>query len=168
MLVAKRDLVEGTLVTTELLEEKEMPAKFVTRSVVRADQASYILNQKINVPTYAGDSMLWTHFEQTKQANPGVDWEHAGLDATEVMAGVSGAMNQLTNCVEHMPMEPKKVLLHWDIATDGTTSAVRIEPANIGSASIECFSRVIEGLRFPARSRPTRDIAWPLTINRGE
>ena len=53
IVVAARDLEEGTVVTMEMLQQRTMPARFVTSSVVKPDAASYIVNQRILVPVQA-------------------------------------------------------------------------------------------------------------------
>ncbi len=63
VVVATRDLREGTLVTREMMAQRPIPEQFVTTSVVKPDLASYLENQKLLVPVQAGDPFLWTQFE---------------------------------------------------------------------------------------------------------
>ena len=55
VLVADRDLPEGTVISNEMVAQREVPEQFVTSSVVRPDAAQYIYNQKVLVPLLAGD-----------------------------------------------------------------------------------------------------------------
>jgi len=68
VVVAQKDLPEGTVVTFEMISQRSVPEQFVTSSVVKPDSASYIVNQKILVPVQAGDPLLWSQFETTKAA----------------------------------------------------------------------------------------------------
>ncbi len=63
VVVATRDLREGTLVTREMMAQRSIPEQFATTSVVKPDLASYLDNQKLLVPVQAGDPFLWTQFE---------------------------------------------------------------------------------------------------------
>ncbi|MFZ5445524.1 MAG: protein kinase domain-containing protein [Myxococcota bacterium] len=168
VLVAKRDLTTGTRVTRELFEEKDLPEKYVTRSVVRADQASYIVDQKLNVDTYAGDPMLWTHFEQSKQLTPGTgaEWDKAGLTMAEVMEVMKDHRPAWRECMNQAVVE--KVVVRWTVETDGTPTAVKIEPFEAGSKAAECFATQLGLLRFPAREARTEHIAFPFVKSRAK
>ncbi len=67
VVVAATDIPEGTVVTFDMLSQRQVPEQFVTSSVVKPDSANYIVNQKILVPAQAGDLMLWSQFETTKK-----------------------------------------------------------------------------------------------------
>ena len=64
VVTAAVDMVEGTVVTFEMLQQRSMPSHFVTSSIVRPDSASYIIGQPLNVAVQKGDALLWTQFEQ--------------------------------------------------------------------------------------------------------
>ncbi len=68
VVVAGQDISEGTVVTFDMIQQRQVPEQFVTSSVVKPDSASYVANQKILVPVQAGDPLLWTQFETTKAA----------------------------------------------------------------------------------------------------
>ncbi len=68
VVVATRDVPEGTEVTMDMISQRSVPEQFVTSSVVKPDSASYIVNQKTLVPLQAGDPLLWSGFETTKAA----------------------------------------------------------------------------------------------------
>lgn len=68
VVVASQDIPEGTVVTFDMISQRPVPEQFVTSSVVKPDSASYIVNQKVLVPLQAGDPLLWSQFETTKQA----------------------------------------------------------------------------------------------------
>jgi pilus assembly protein CpaB len=68
VVVATVDISEGTVVTTEMIQQRSIPEQFVTSSVVKPDSASYIVNQKVLVALQAGDPLLWSQFETTKAA----------------------------------------------------------------------------------------------------
>lgn len=68
VVVAAADVPEGTVVTFDMISQRQVPEQFVTSSVVKPDSASYVVNQKVLVPLQAGDPLLWSQFETTKAA----------------------------------------------------------------------------------------------------
>ena len=68
VVVAAQDIPEGTVVTIDMVSQRQVPEQFVTSSVVKPDSASYIVNQKVLVSLQAGDPLLWSQFETTKAA----------------------------------------------------------------------------------------------------
>lgn len=68
VVVAAVDLAEGTVITMEMISSRPMPEQFVTASVVKPENASFILGQRIMVPLQAGDPLLWSQFETTRAA----------------------------------------------------------------------------------------------------
>ncbi len=66
VVVAAQDIAEGTVITYDLLSQRGMPEQFVTTSVVKPDNASYVIGQRVLVPIQAGDPILWTQFESSK------------------------------------------------------------------------------------------------------
>lgn len=70
VVMAAVDIEEGTILTMEMIQQRQMPAFYVTSSIIRPDSASYIIGQRLNVPVQKGDAMLWTQFEQMGQNKP--------------------------------------------------------------------------------------------------
>ncbi len=68
VVVAAADIPEGTVVTYDMISQRQVPEQFVTSSVVKPDSANYVLSQKVLVPLQAGDPLLWSQFETTKAA----------------------------------------------------------------------------------------------------
>ena len=68
VVVAGSDIPEGTVVTLDMISQRQVPEQFVTSSVVKPDSASYVVNQKVLVPLQGGDPLLWSQFETTKAA----------------------------------------------------------------------------------------------------
>src|SRR5262249_48745602 len=66
VVVASRDLPEGTAVTLEMMMQRSIPEQFATTSVVKPDLLSLIENQRLLVPVQQGDPFLWTQFETTQ------------------------------------------------------------------------------------------------------
>jgi pilus assembly protein CpaB len=66
VVVASRDLPEGSAVTLEMMMERSIPEQFATTSVVKPDLISLIENQRLLVPVQRGDPFLWTQFETTQ------------------------------------------------------------------------------------------------------
>ncbi len=63
VVVAAKDIPEGTAVTFDDIQQRMAPAHMVTSSVVKPESANYIVNVKLLVPVQAGDMLLWSQFE---------------------------------------------------------------------------------------------------------
>lgn len=63
VLVAARDLAEDTVLTPADVTTASLPAAVLTSSIIRGDQASYVLSHKNLVPLQAGDVLWWAAFE---------------------------------------------------------------------------------------------------------
>jgi len=63
VVVAAADIPEGTVVTLDMISQRQVPEQFVTSSVVRPESASHVVNQKVLVSLQAGDPLLWSQFE---------------------------------------------------------------------------------------------------------
>jgi pilus assembly protein CpaB len=68
VVVAAKDITEGAVLTYDMVSQRSVPEQFVTSSVVKPDVINNLMGQKVIVPVQAGDPLLWTHFETTKQA----------------------------------------------------------------------------------------------------
>jgi pilus assembly protein CpaB len=62
VVVANRDIVEGSVLDYEMVAKMDMPDKFVTPSVVKPNQFEKVIGQKLMVPIQRGDLILWSHF----------------------------------------------------------------------------------------------------------
>ncbi len=63
ILVASRDIAEGTVVNMEMVQPHPIPERFVTGSVVRPDSVNYIVGQRLGTPLQQGDLFRWADFE---------------------------------------------------------------------------------------------------------
>src|SRR5579863_7976662 len=68
VVVASRDIPEGTVISGDMISQRAVPEQFITSSVVRPESANYVIDQKVLVPLQAGDPLLWSQFETTKAA----------------------------------------------------------------------------------------------------
>lgn len=66
VVVASRDIPEGTILDMDMLQQRQIPEQFVTRSVVRPDKVQHIIGKKVIVQLQRGDPILWSNFESTK------------------------------------------------------------------------------------------------------
>ncbi len=66
VVVAAIDITEGTVLTMDMISSRGVPEQFVTASVIRPDNASFIIGQRVTVPLQAGDPLLWSQFETTR------------------------------------------------------------------------------------------------------
>lgn len=62
VVVAAQDIPDGTVVTLDMISQRQVPEQFVTSSVVRPESASHVVNQKVLAPLQAGDPLLWSQF----------------------------------------------------------------------------------------------------------
>jgi pilus assembly protein CpaB len=62
VVVANRDVVEGTVLDYDMVAKMQMPEQFVTPSVVKPSQFEKVIGQKLMVPLQRGDLILWSHF----------------------------------------------------------------------------------------------------------
>lgn len=160
IVVAARDLEEGTVVTMEMMEQRSIPARFATSSVVKPDSASYIMNQRIQVPVQRGDPMLWTHFETTNDSQKKI--AGAGLTQVDINAVMKASAAQLEPCINQLPArsaEGPRASLHLNVKESGEPWDVKmLTPALLNTPVAGCYVKVLEGLRFPARPQPTLDL----------
>lgn len=62
VVVAGRDIVEGSVLDYDMVGKMQMPEQFVTPSVVKPNQFEKVIGQKLMVPLQRGDLILWSHF----------------------------------------------------------------------------------------------------------
>ena len=62
VVVANRDVGEGTVLAYHMVAKMQMPEQFVTPSVVKPNQFEKVLGQKLMAPLQRGDLILWSHF----------------------------------------------------------------------------------------------------------
>ncbi|MBN2493532.1 MAG: Flp pilus assembly protein CpaB, partial [Deltaproteobacteria bacterium] len=62
VVVANRDVVEGSVLDYDMVAKMQMPEQFVTPSVVKPNQFEKVLGQKLMSPLQRGDLILWSHF----------------------------------------------------------------------------------------------------------
>jgi hypothetical protein len=70
VVVAAVDIPENTVVTLDMIAQRQVPEQFVTSSVVRPESAASIVNRKVMVTLQAGDMMLWSQFDPRWSAGP--------------------------------------------------------------------------------------------------
>lgn len=68
VIVAAKDIPEGTRVTMDMMSERAVPERFVTSSVVKRDFLNYVVDQQVLVPLQRGDPLLWSQFATTRVA----------------------------------------------------------------------------------------------------
>lgn len=122
VVVAAVDIPDGTLVTMEMISQRSVPEQFVTASVVKPDSASYIVNQRVNVPLNAGDPLRWSDFETAKRSK-------VLFAAKDVTVGV--VLSEAD--VEEREVDPALITESW------LTSADR--PTALGRKTIAPFRR---------------------------
>ncbi len=66
VLVAAKQLPEGSLVSVELLAKSALPEQFATPSVVRPESLSLVEGQRLKMALRPGDLLLWSHFESAQ------------------------------------------------------------------------------------------------------
>jgi pilus assembly protein CpaB len=68
VVVAAVDMKAGDPVSMENISQRSIPEQFVTRSVVRPDSASYVVDRPLLVPLNAGDPIPWAAVEDDASA----------------------------------------------------------------------------------------------------
>jgi len=68
VVVAARDLPEGTVVTLDDLSQRSMPEHFVTPSMVKPDSAPAVVGQRLLNPQLAGDPLRWVDVARPREA----------------------------------------------------------------------------------------------------
>jgi len=66
ILVAAEDVEEGEPIRARQVVAAEMPARFVSDSMVRPAHADTIVGQRVLVPLRQGDPILWSHFRSAQ------------------------------------------------------------------------------------------------------
>ncbi|MDX2014783.1 MAG: SAF domain-containing protein [Myxococcaceae bacterium] len=62
VVVAAVDLKAGDVVSMEVISQRAIPEQFVGPSMVRPDEASFIVDRRLTTPLLAGDAVLWASF----------------------------------------------------------------------------------------------------------
>jgi Flp pilus assembly protein CpaB len=60
VVVAVQDLPAGTVLTEELLAQRDMPSAFFTSSIVPVEMWARVIGQKLLVDLQRGDALLWS------------------------------------------------------------------------------------------------------------
>ncbi len=103
VVLAARDLPAGAELTNEVIEQREVPARLATGSVMRPQQMPHLLGQKLKVPVRKGDMLLWSELADGAaplvevKAPPvlsvaGTRWQFPGAQHTVVEFFVDGTV----------------------------------------------------------------------------
>lgn len=68
VVVASTTIPEGTVVTADMISQRDIPEQFVTQSVVRPETSNLVLNQEVLVTLQPGDPLLWSQFATSRTA----------------------------------------------------------------------------------------------------
>ena len=91
VLVSAVDVDEGELLPMQTIAVRQVPASFVTTSVVSTESLSLLGEQRLRVKIQAGDPLLWSHFE-TAQAH-----QRLSKAVERRMRAISVAVSELKN-----------------------------------------------------------------------
>lgn len=71
VVVASKDLPEGTVLSEDNLEASAMPERFFSGSMLRPEEigTKHVLGRKVSVPMAKGDPLLWTFIESIGSGN---------------------------------------------------------------------------------------------------
>ncbi len=89
VLVATRDLAEGSVVAPADVREAQLPSAFITSSVVATKSQSYALGHKTMLPIQKGDPLLWSALQANLPAAPHALTVSVGKVGTLSFKGVS-------------------------------------------------------------------------------
>ncbi len=62
VVVANRDIVEGSVLDYDMVAKNVIPERFVTPSIVKPNDFEKVVGQRLAVPLMRGDPLLWTTF----------------------------------------------------------------------------------------------------------
>lgn len=120
VVMAARDLQEGTVLTMDMVYQREVPDLYVTDSVIAPDSISYVINQQLKVPLNKGDMLLWTAFE-TEGTVPVL------VAARDLPAGTKVTADMLTTRdVRSSSTTPSQVLAEAEQAVVGEALVVAV------------------------------------------
>ncbi|MBS2032021.1 MAG: hypothetical protein JST54_29250 [Deltaproteobacteria bacterium] len=77
VLVAGNDMKAGDMVTYDLIAQRSVPEQFVTDSVIKPNDANFIVGHRVMVPFRAGDLLTWKGFASGNDASACSLIEHA-------------------------------------------------------------------------------------------
>ena len=66
VVVAAQDIAEGTVLDFDMISQRNIPEQFVSGSVIKPENANYVVGQKVSVSIQQGDPLLWSQFNTMK------------------------------------------------------------------------------------------------------
>jgi pilus assembly protein CpaB len=102
VLVAAVEMSEGTVVTTEMISSRMVPDQFVTSSVVKPENASFVVGQTVLVPMQAGDTVLWSQFNSNRAAERLSSKVQKQTRAITIEAGVQSSVGGWVRPSDHV------------------------------------------------------------------
>ena len=150
IVVAGEDLEEGTVLLPSMIAQRPMPSQFVTASVVKPENYSYVVGQKLVVSLKKGDPLMWVEFMCPKYCGQR-DGSGVRVESTR---GASATIQIDENKIKHVDFD----FVHEDPAQrpDGgkpLPAAPPRPPSGIqlpdGAGSVSADAGQKSGPRFP-------------------
>lgn len=155
VLMASRDLAEGTVLTFDMMAQRNMPEEYVTESFINPDLVQYAIGQPVNSAIKAGDSLLWSQIE----TKPDPTLQPLSND------NVEGAAWERCKPIIRTA-QPGTIVVAWKVAADGHVIDAHTEPSPYDATELpSCLVTFANGLRYSARPSESRLLRMPITIS---
>ncbi|MDP1830277.1 MAG: SAF domain-containing protein [Archangium sp.] len=80
VVIAKRDLAPGTVLTMDDVDQRSVPEVIVNASIIKPDAVSYVINQPLLLPVAGGEPLRWAHVATWEKPLHPID-DGAAIDA---------------------------------------------------------------------------------------
>ncbi|MFT3712109.1 MAG: protein kinase [Archangium sp.] len=161
VLVAVRDLPEGSVLDPSRIAEATVSENLATSSVMRPKQSAHVWAHTLKKPMKKGDLLLWSNLSgETISVDDGVPMD-------SVLDVVKKNMSKLAPCLQKPPSlnTVREANLVWSVRADGSAFDVHLDKLALQNSEFEaCLSKAVGALKFPKGARATWDAAMQLTF----
>ncbi len=160
VLNAASDLPEGTIITFDMIMQRQMPKQYVTTSIVKPEAALYIVGQKLLSPVQRGDALLWSNFATAQPPIPEL------AHVSPILRFLIEHDDELGRCATTRAHEHREeVTVTFDVGRDGQTDAVRLSPTKYETEDERaCLVSTVKGWRFPPTEAGSRGVWTQVTF----
>jgi len=164
VLVAKDDLTEGTVLTTELLEEKEVPEELATNSVLKPAALASAIGSPLRLGMRKGDLLLWSLLGSGEApSGPALSRD----DIMNVMVSHHADFAACTALGRKDGSSTLKLRLGWSVSAEGKPYGIAPLGSELAADPVtKCLVKALATFKFPTRKQATRDIDFPIRFNR--
>lgn len=158
VMMAARDLPEGSVLTLDRVMQEQIPEYLATKSVLRPNQAGHLWGHALKVKLRKGDLLLWSHLSDET-------FSEDGLAENSVTDIVKKNMSALAPCLQKPPLGFPQTNMVWSVRPDGSAFDVHLEEKDLVGGELEsCLSKAVGALSFPKAKKPTIDASLQLVF----